>query len=138
MNYKRIFWYLVSAFVGIGIAAYMIMLLYYNPYYHYELFIQREWFYIGTAVVLGIIVAIVFAGSFHQEKEYDELYSLYLIETSKNSILNKQNKELSDQLQSRRKEIDQLIDLLKEAEKGNSMLNESAASWEEEPPQPEI
>lgn len=106
MKYRQIFWYLISIIVGGGIAAYMIMLLYYNPYYRYEVFIEREWFYIGTAVVLGIIIAVIFAGTFQQEKEYEELLNSYSKQTVKNRLLENQNKELSDQLQFCRKEID--------------------------------
>lgn len=135
---KKIIWNVIGVMAGICLAIYILVLLYYNPYYHYETFLKKEWFFIISAVIVGGIFSFFIIDTLYQERYIDELEKDQIMKRLRNDNLNKENLKLIDEIKKQDKEIKFLRSLLKEADEENSMLNESAASWEEEPPQPEI
>lgn len=132
---KNIIWIVISITAGVLMIFYMLSLLYYNPFYRYEEFLKKEWFYVVSSIVIGVIFAFFMIETMIEEREYENLYQDYLLRIQKNENLNKENLRLINEIKKQENEIEFLKSLIEESNKGNSMLNESASSWEEEPPQ---
>jgi RsiW-degrading membrane proteinase PrsW (M82 family) len=69
---KRILWNVIGVIAGICLAIYILVLLYYNPYYHYETFLKKEWFFIISAVIVGGIFSFFIIDTLYQERYIDE------------------------------------------------------------------
>lgn len=135
---KNIIWIVISITAGVLMIFYMLSLLYYNPFYRYEEFLKKEWFYVISCIVIGIIFAFFMIESMIEEREHEELYRDYIFKIQTNDNLNKENLRLINEIKKQDNEIEFLKSLIKEADKGNSMLNETAASRAEEPPHTQI